>query len=77
MKTVKKATAWTLTFVSLNGLYVFTALVSPEAIVPIGQAIIWALAFAGFGYQATNVADNWQRSAHYVPELDKGTTEEK
>ena len=75
MKKTKKATAFWATYLALLGLYGFTALIVPTTLPAIGPTIIGALAFAGFGYQATNVADNWQRSTHYVPELDKTEAE--
>ena len=71
MKKTKKATAFWATFWALLALYGFTAWLVPTSLPAIGPTIIGALAFAGFGYQAANVADNWQRSANYVPELDK------
>ena len=71
MKKTKKATAFWATFWALLGLYGFTAWIAPSSLPAIAPTIIASLAFAGFGYQAANVADNWQRSAHYVAELDK------
>lgn len=70
MKRTKKATAFWATFWALIALYGLTAWLTPDALPSIGPTIIGALAFAGFGFQAANVADNWQRSANYVPELD-------
>lgn len=72
MKKTRKATAFWATFWALLGLYGVTAWLVPSALPTVGSTIVGALAFAGFGFQAANVADNWQRSAHYVPELDKG-----
>jgi len=70
MKT-KKSTAFWATFWALLGVYGFTALVIPSALSVVGPTIIGALAFAGFGYQAAQVGDAWQKSSHYRPELDR------
>lgn len=67
-----KARAFWATFWALIGLYALTAAIAADSLGAVGPAIVAALAFAGFGYQAANVADNWQRSANYRPELDKG-----
>lgn len=76
-KKTRKSTAFWATFWALLGLYGFTTWIVPATLPTIGPMIIGALAFAGFGYQATNVADNWQRSAHYIPALDESRQEEK
>jgi len=69
---IKKGTSWFVGVSVLTSLYIFTALVVPSALAEIGTTIVLAIAFATVGYQAANVADNWQRSAHYVSELDRG-----
>lgn len=66
---MKKATAYKTGLVLLVGLYIFTALVTPDALPAVGPSIVLAIAFATVGYQGTNVADNWQRSKYYEPRL--------
>ncbi len=68
---VKKGSSWVVGVSILTGLYVFTAYAAPNALPDIGNTIVLAIAFATVGYQAANVADNWQRSAHYHAELDE------
>ena len=70
---ITKGDSLLLGLVILTGLYMFTGFCVPSAIVAVGPVIVGAIAFACFGYQAAQVADNWQRSAHYVPELDENT----
>lgn len=67
---IKKGTSWLVGIIILTSLYIFTAFVVPGALAEIGTIIVLAIAFATVGYQAANVADNWQRSVHYRPELD-------
>jgi hypothetical protein len=76
MKT-RKATAFWATFWALLAVYVFTVFTLPSAIAVVGPTIIGALAFAGFGYQAAQVGDAWQKSAHYRPELDRDIATKK
>ena len=67
---IKKGTSWLVGIIILTGPYIFTAFVVPGALAEIGTIIVLAIAFATVGYQAANVADNWQRSVNYRPELD-------
>lgn len=73
---MKKRTAFKVGIVVLVGLFIFTAYAAPEALPSIGSTIVGAIAFATFGYQAANVADNYVKSAHYRPELDDRITRE-
>ena len=70
MKT-KKSTAFWASFVALIVLYAFTAFKAPDSLNGVGSTIVLAIAAAGGLYQAANVADNWQRSKFYRPELDE------
>lgn len=69
MKT-KKSTAFWASFIALIVLYAFTAFKAPDSLNGVGSTIVLAIAAAGGLYQAANVADNWQRSKFYRPELD-------
>lgn len=76
MKT-KKSTAFWASFWALIALYFATMIVAPDALGVVGPTIVGAIAFAGFGYQAAQVGDAWQKSANYRPELDERKPEGK
>lgn len=71
MKT-KKSTAFWVSLISLIGLYVLTLFVHPATLDSVGGAMVVSIAAAAGLYQSANVADNWQRSKNYRPELDRG-----
>jgi hypothetical protein len=72
MKT-KKSTAFWASFIALVLLFALTAIKAPQSLDGVGSTIVIAIAMAGGLYQAANVADNWQRSKFYRPELDERT----
>jgi hypothetical protein len=51
--------------------YGFTLALAPEAITTIGPAVIAGIVGACGFFQGTNVADNWQRSKYYQPDMVK------
>ena len=67
---IKKGTSWTVGILVLTGLYGLTLWLAPEQLSAVGPTIVLAIAFGTVGYQGAQVADNWQRSANYRPELD-------
>lgn len=69
MKT-KKSTAFWVSLLSLIGLYMLTLFIHPDTLMHVGGAMVLSIAAAAGLYQGTNVADNWQRSKNYRPELD-------
>ena len=66
---IKKHAFWA-GLVSLLGIYGFTLALAPDAITAIGPAVVAGIVAAGGCFKAANVADNWQRSKYYRPELD-------
>jgi hypothetical protein len=68
---MKKSTSFKVGIVSLLGIYGFTLALAPEAITAIGPAVIAGILGACGFFQGTAVADNWQRSKYYQPELDR------
>ena len=66
---MKKATSLKVGWTLLISLYIFTALVTPDALPSVGPTIVLAIAFSTVGYQGANVMDNWQRSKYYEPRL--------
>jgi hypothetical protein len=69
---MKKATSFWVGVASLLLIYFATLAIAPDTITVIGPAVIMGIVGACGFYQSTNVADNWQRSKYYQPELDKG-----
>jgi hypothetical protein len=55
----------------LMAIYGSTLAVAPDALTAIGPAVVAGIVGACGFYQGANVADNWQRSRHYRPELDE------
>jgi hypothetical protein len=68
---VKKATSFKVGIVALVGLFVLTLFFAPESLAAIGPVVIAGIVGACGFFQGSNVADNWQRSKYYQPELDK------
>jgi hypothetical protein len=68
---MKKKHAFIIGIISLLGVYFSTLGIAPDAILAVGPAVIAGIVGACGFYQGTNVADNWQRSRHYRPELDE------
>jgi hypothetical protein len=73
---VKKKHAFIVGIVSLLGIYAFTLIYAPEALPAIGPSVILGIVGACGFYQGANVADNWQRSKYYQPELNTGRREQ-
>jgi hypothetical protein len=68
---MKKKHAFIVGIISLLGIYFTTLFIAPAAVTAIGPAVIMGIMGAcGFSLGA-NVADNWQRSKYYQPDLDK------
>jgi hypothetical protein len=68
---MKKATSFKVGIVSLLVIYFATLAMAPESIPAIGPAVIAGILGACGFFQGTAVADNYQRSKYYRPELDK------
>jgi hypothetical protein len=68
---MKKRHSFIAGLASLLGIYFTTLFISPELINTIGPPVILGIVGGCGFYQGANVADNWQRSKHYRPELDK------
>ena len=66
---MKKQHAFWVGLASLLGLFLVTLFVAPGALAAIGPAVVAGIVGACGFYQGTNVADNWQRSKYYRPEL--------
>lgn len=67
---VKKGASWSIGILVLSAMYGLTLWLAPEQLAAVGPTIVLAIAFGTIGYQGAQVADNWQRSANYRPELD-------
>jgi hypothetical protein len=68
---MKKKHALLIGVISLLGIYYSTLFIAPECITAIGPAVIFGI-IGGCGFSiGGNVADNWQRSKYYQPELDR------
>jgi hypothetical protein len=68
---MKKKHAFIVGVLSLLGIYFITLAAAPVSIPAIGPAVIAGIVGAcGFSL-GSNVADNWQRSKYYQPELDR------
>jgi hypothetical protein len=65
-----KGNAFLLAHISLLCLWAWSSLVG--MLDALGGPIIAGIVGNVTVYLGGNVADNWQRSANYVPELDKG-----
>jgi hypothetical protein len=68
---MKKKHAFIAVLLSLLGIYFATLVAAPDALAAIGPAVIVGIVGAGGFSQGSIVADNWQRSKYYRPELDK------
>jgi hypothetical protein len=68
---VKKKHAFWTGIVSLLGIFFATLLMAPDALPSVGPAVVAGVVGACGFYKAANVADNWQRSRYYRPELDE------
>jgi hypothetical protein len=73
---MKKKHAFIVGIVSLLGIYAFTLAIAPETISAIGPAVVAGIVGACGFFQSTNVADNWQRSKYYQPELNQDKREQ-
>jgi hypothetical protein len=67
---MKKKHAFWAGLISLMGIFLLTLFVNPDSLAAIGPAVVAGIVGACGFYQGTNVADNWQRSKYYRPELD-------
>jgi hypothetical protein len=76
-KNTRKSTTFWASFWALLAIYGFTAWAAKDVLPVVAPYIVGAIAFAGFGYQVAQVGDNWQRSANYVPELDRDSATPK
>jgi hypothetical protein len=54
-------------------MFFATLLAAPAALPSIGTAVIAGVVGACWGFHGASVADNWQRSKYYRPELDERT----
>jgi hypothetical protein len=68
---MKKKHAFIVVVLSLLGIYFVTLAVVPDTLAAIGPAVIVGIVGAGGFSQGSIVADNWQRSKYYRPELDR------
>jgi hypothetical protein len=68
---MKKKHAFITGIISLLGIYGFTLSLAPETLAAIGPAVVAGIVGACGFFQGANVADNWQRSKYYLPELDR------
>jgi hypothetical protein len=68
---VKKKHAFWACLTSLLGIYGSTLALAPDAITAIGPSVVAGIVGAGGFFFGTNVADNWQRSKYYQPQLDR------
>ncbi|MDR1249312.1 MAG: hypothetical protein LBK63_08425 [Treponema sp.] len=68
---MKKKHAFIAVLVSLLGIYFVTLVVAPDSMAAIGPAAIAGIVGAGGFSLGSSVADNWQRSKYYQPELDR------
>jgi hypothetical protein len=67
---MKKRHAFIIGIASLLGIYFATLFIAADSITAVGPAVIWGIVGACGFCQGTSVADNWQRSKYYRPELD-------
>ena len=68
---MKKKHAFIAGLASLLGIYGATLLLAPASLSAIGPAVVAGIAAACGFFKAASVADNWQRSRYYRPELDE------
>jgi hypothetical protein len=68
---LKKKHALIIGIVCLMAIYGSTLIMAPDTLAAIGPAVVAGIVGACGFYQGTNVADNWQRSRYYKPELDR------
>jgi hypothetical protein len=68
---MKKKHAFWACLISLLGIYGSTLALAPDSITTIGPSVVMGIVGAGGFFLGTNVADNWQRSKYYQPELDR------
>jgi hypothetical protein len=68
---VKKKHAFFIGVSCLMAIYGSTLAAAPDALAAIGPAVVAGIVGACGFFQGANVADNWQRSRHYRPELDE------
>jgi hypothetical protein len=73
---MKKKHVFIIGIVSLLGIYFFTLIYAPDAVSAIGPAVVAGIVGACGFYQGANVADNWQRSKYYQPELNQDSKEQ-
>jgi hypothetical protein len=73
---MKKKHAFIVGIASLLGIYAFTLAVAPETLPAIGPSVVAGIVGACGFFQGANVADNWQRSKYYQPELNRGRREQ-
>ena len=68
---MKKRHAFIAGLASLLGIYAATLLLAPGSLAAVGPAVVGGIVAACGFFKAANVADNWQRSKYYRPELDE------
>ena len=68
---MKKKHAFLVCLVSLLAIYGATLILAPDAISAIGPSVVLGIVGAGGFSLGANVADNWQRSKYYQPELTR------
>jgi hypothetical protein len=74
---MKKATSFKVGIITLTGMFVSTLLLAPEALTVIGPAVVAGILGACGFHQGSSVADNWQRSKYYQPELNTNRKREQ
>ena len=71
IKGLKKKTIFWATYWAILGIYLITLIISPETARAMVVAVVTAMTgLSGIG-QTMNVADNYQRSKYYHPELNQ------
>lgn len=71
MKGLKKATAFWAAYFGILAVYGATLALDVAGARTISIGVVAALVTLSGVSQGWNVADNWQRSANYISELDK------